>query len=237
MEKNPAKKTRKVAEQPSVNAGHRERMRERFRHDKTALEDYEVLEMLLYNVLKYGDTRVLAKTLLNHFGSFDGLLGATPEEIQSIPGAGEGVAFYCQLLREAQARCVEAPVRRREVFCNTQTIMDFARLRLGNCSHEEVWIATIDTGNRLISWERLCVGTIDASPLYPRDVLETALRNKASGFFLVHNHPGGTLQASRADVDMTKNLDRIAKSIGIHFLDHIIVTEAGCVSMRQSGYK
>lgn len=219
----------------NLNAGHRERLRKRFLHDSAGMEDYEILELLLGYALPRRDTRLLAKELLHRFGGIDGVLSATPEGLQSVSGVGPGVVNYFRLLRESQTRCVEAPVRRREAFCTPQAIMEFARLRLGSCPHEELWIATVDTGNRLISWERVYRGTVNASPLYPRDIVEVALRRKATGFFLVHNHPGGTARASRLDADVTRNLERIAKSLDIRFMDHIIVTESICCSLRQDG--
>ena len=229
----PPESRRDKAKDP--NAGHRERLRKRFLHDSAGMEDYEILELLLGYALPRRDTRLLAKELLGRFGGIDGILSAAAESLQDVPGAGPGVALYCRILREIQARCMESPARRREVFCTPQAVMEFARLRLGSCPHEELWIATVDTGNRLISWERMYRGTVNASPLYPRDVVEVALRRKATGFFLVHNHPGGGARASRLDADVTRNLERIAKSLDIRFMDHIIVTERMCCSVREDG--
>lgn len=226
------------ADQPrkeEFNAGHRQRLRKRFLHDSAYMEDYEILELLLGYALPRRDTRKLAKGLLKHFGGLEGVASAPPQELEKIQGIGPGVVFFFRLLREFQARRAESPVRQRECLCTPQAVMDFARCRLEGCPHEEVWIATVDTGNRLINWERLHRGTVNASPFYPRDILEMALRNKATGFFLVHNHPGGSAQASRLDVEATRHLEYLSKNLGIRFMDHIIVTESSCCSLRQDG--
>ncbi len=217
------------------NAGHRQRLRKRFLHDSVYMEDYEILELLLGYALPRRDTRKLAKELLKYFGGLEGVASAPPQELEKIKGIGPGVVFYFRLMREFQARRAESPVRQRECLCTPQAVMNFARCRLEGCPHEELWIATVDTGNRLINWERLNRGTVNAAPFYPRDILEMALRNKATGFFLVHNHPGGSAQASSLDVEATNRLEYLCKTLGIRFMDHIIVTERWCSSLRQDG--
>ena len=107
--------------------------------------------------------------------------------------------------------------------------------RLSGSPHEELWTATVDAQNRLLTWERLARGTVGMVPCYPRDILERVLQRKASGFFLVHNHPGGTPKASPEDVEMTRNIQRIATSMGLRLLDHLIVGDGACYSIREDG--
>lgn len=199
------------------------------------MEDYEIVELLLGYAQPRKDMRLIAKEMLRRFGGMDGVVGASAEELQTVPGVGPGIATFCHLLREVRARCAESPVRRRETFCTPDEVMAFARLRLGSCPCEEVWIATVDTSNRLISWERVHKGTVNAAPLYPRDVLEVALQRKANGFFLVHNHPGGSTRPSKLDMDTTRKMMHIAQGLDIRFMDHIIVTARACCSLRQEG--
>ena len=201
-------------------AGHRARLRERLLKDSTALADYEILELLLGYALLRRDTKPLAKELLSRFGSIRGVLDALPAEMQQVGGVGEGVAALRLLLREMMARYAEAPMRERKVLCTPRDVAQMVIPRLSGSPHEELWTATVDAQNRLLTWERLARGTVGMVPCYPRDILERVLQRKASGFFLVHNHPGGTPKASPEDIEMTRNIQRIATSMGLRLLDH-----------------
>ncbi len=214
-------------------AGHRARLRERLIRDSAALADYEILELLLGYALLRRDTKPLAKDLLEHFGSIRGVLDALPAELQQVEGVGEGVAALQLLLREMLARYAESPMRERESLCSPAAVAEMVLPRLSGTPREELWIATVDAGNRLINWERLAQGTVGTVPCYPRDILERVLQRKASGFFLVHNHPGGTPKASPEDAEMTKNIQRIATSMGLRLIDHLIVSGGACYSIRE----
>ncbi len=213
--------------------GHRARLRERLLKDSAALADYEILELLLGYALIRRDTKPLAKALLDRFGSIRGVLDALPSEIQQVDGAGEGVAALQLLLRESMARYAESPVRERISLCTPDSVAEMVLPRLSGTPHEELWIATVDAQNRLLSWERLARGTVGTVPCYPREVLERVLLRKASGFFLVHNHPGGAAKASPEDAEVTKNIQRIATSMGLRLLDHLIVSGGACYSIRE----
>ncbi|AAS95671.1 RadC family protein [Nitratidesulfovibrio vulgaris] len=215
--------------------GHRERLRERLRVDGTGLRDYELLELLLGTVVLRRDTKPLAKELLHRFGSLRGVLDARTPELLSVKGFGPGLLDYWLLLRECMARYEESPARERKVLCTPQSVAEMARMRLGNCPHEEVWVALLDNQNRLIAWERATKGTVNASVIYPRDVLEMALRCSASGIILVHNHPGGNPVPSQPDFEVTRQLSRSALTLGIRLLDHVIVTDEDCYSLKEDG--
>lgn len=181
------------------------------------------------------DTKPLAKELLSRFGSIRGVLDALPAEMQQVGGVGEGVAALRLLLREMMARYAEAPMRERKVLCTPRDVAQMVIPRLSGSPHEELWTATVDAQNRLLTWERLARGTVGMVPCYPRDILERVLQRKASGFFLVHNHPGGTPKASPEDIEMTRNIQRIATSMGLRLLDHLIVGDGACYSIREDG--
>ena len=217
------------------NAGHRQRMRNRFLRDAAALDDYEILELLLGYAQPRKDTRGLAKELLHRFETLEGVFGAKPEELMYAPGMGQGLSLFCRLVRECHARCAESPTRQRMKLDNPGDLMHFARLRLGSYPHEEVWIGTVDNGNRLIGWERLHKGTVNAAPIYPREILKKALQDNAGGFFLAHNHPGGRSEPSKMDLSITYKIATIARELEINFMDHIIVTADACFSMRLEG--
>lgn len=151
-----------------------------------------------------------------------------------MEGFGEGLLAVWRLQREILARYAAAAVRKREELSSPEAVAALARARLAGCPHEEVWLALLDGGNRLISWELLRRGGVDGVSITPREVLERALDHRASGIILVHNHPGGTLTPSRADINLTEAVSRLADQMGMRLLDHVIVTEADCHSITQN---
>lgn len=223
-----------MASQPQQSPhyhGHRQRLREKLAHDSRSLPDYEIFELLLGQVLTRKDTKPLAKALLQRFTSFKGVLDARPEELRSIAGFGTALEQYWILLRELLARYAESPMREREELATPEAVAHAARSRLAGCPREEVWVAYVDTRNRLLSWEMGSKGSVDKSTMYPRDILERALLLKASGIIVVHNHPGGSAEASGADLQLTEHLRRSAQTVGVRLLDHVVVTDDACYSI------
>jgi len=215
--------------------GHRQRLRARLADDPARLADYEVLELLLCAVIPRRDTKPLAKELLRRFGSIKGVLEARPGELEDIHGFGQGLHSLWLLLREIMARHAESPARNREIAASPEVVAEIARRRLAGMPHEEIWLAFVDTQNRLLAWERGSKGSLETAPLHPRDVMERALRLKAAGLIVVHNHPGGNPKPSGADIDLTRRLKAAADALGIRLLDHVVVTDDGSCSMMRDG--
>ena len=211
--------------------GHRQRLRARFAAAPSSLADYEILELLLGYVFARRDTKPLAKALLARFSSLRGILGARPEDLETVADIGPASSVFLGALREFMARLAEEPLRRRETLCSSREVAAMARQRLGPLDHEEIWAAFVDNQNRLLCWEQAARGTVDATALHPRNLMERALALKASGLLLVHNHPGGSALPSSLDLDLTGRVKNAADTLGIRFLDHVIVTEADCYSI------
>jgi DNA repair protein RadC len=211
--------------------GHRERLRTRFAAAPSSLADYEILELLLGYVFTRRDTKPLAKALLARFFSLRGILNARPADMESVAHIGPGSRVFLGLIREFMARVAEEPLRQRETLCSAREVAAAARQRLGSLDHEEIWAAFVDNQNRLLSWEQAAKGTVNATAIHPRDLMERALVLKASGLLLVHNHPGGNPSPSSPDLDLTARLKSAADTLGIRFLDHVIVTESACYSI------
>ncbi len=211
--------------------GHRIRLRERLLRDSSQLQEYELLELLLGTVLTRCDTKPLAKELISTFGSLRGILDAQPAEMTQVKGVGDAVSGFLVLLREVMARHAEAAPRARISLSTPQEVAHMARARLANCPHEEAWCAFVDNRIRLIAWERVSRGTVNATTIFPRDILEMALRFKASGLILVHNHPGGSTSPSLPDLQITNMLKKNASDVGIKLHDHVIVTDNACYSL------
>ncbi|MBU1228533.1 MAG: DNA repair protein RadC [Proteobacteria bacterium] len=216
--------------------GHRQRQREKLLAAPKSLADYELLELLLGQVLPRRDTKPLAKELLARFGSLREVLLAAPEPLREVGGFGESLAGHWALLREIFARLGEAQVRERQVFSGPEVVAEAARARIGHLKVEEFWVALVDNKNRLVAWERVGRGTVDQTTVYPREVLALALKHQASGVILAHNHPGGDASPSQADLDLTRRINRAAQELGLRVLDHLVVTEAGHFSFQEAGF-
>lgn len=215
--------------------GHRQRLRERLARDPRSLADYELLELLLGQVLTRQDTKPLAKELLARCGTLQGVFAAGEAELLAVPGFGPGLASLWNLWRELWARLHEAPVRARQVLSSPEVVADLARARLGSSRAEAFWVALVDNKNRLLAFEAVAQGTVDQAAVYPREVLTLALRHQASGVVLVHNHPGGDPHPSTQDVDLTRRMVRAATDLGLRVLDHVIVAEGGFFSFQDQG--
>jgi DNA repair protein RadC len=221
--------------EPPHYLGHRRRLKDRLMENPRALADYEVLELVLGYVNVRRDNKPLAKELLRRFGSLRGALSARMEELRDVPGFGPGAEEFINLWREAWARFHEQPLRDRVVFNSPEIVAEMARARIGIREHEEFWMALVDTKNRLIGWEQVSKGTVDQAAVYPREVLSVALRHKASGMILVHNHPGADPRPSAQDVEFTRRIKSAAREVDIRVLDHLVVTENRFYSFQSEG--
>jgi DNA repair protein RadC len=215
--------------------GHRRRLKDRLVENPQALADYEVLELILGYVNVRRDNKPLAKELLQRFGSLRGALTARLEELRDVPGFGPGAEEFLTLWHEAWARFHEQPVRDRAVLNTPDIVAEMARARIGSREREEFWMALVDNKNRLIGWEQVSKGTVDQAAVYPREVLSVALRHKASGMILVHNHPGADPRPSVQDVDFTRRIKSAAREVDIRVLDHLVVTENRYYSFQSEG--
>jgi DNA repair protein RadC len=224
----------KAAQAPHY-LGHRMRLREKLVSEPKALADYELLELLLGQVLPRRDTKPMAKELVTRFGSLRGVLTARPESLSEVNGFGESLIGHWALLAEVFARLGEAQVREKRVFSGPGVVAEAARARIGHLAVEEFWVALVDSKNRLMVWERVGKGTVDETPVYPREVLALALKHQASGLILAHNHPGGDASPSIQDRELTRRIAHSASELGLRVLDHLIVTEAEHFSFQEAG--
>jgi DNA repair protein RadC len=215
--------------------GHRKRLKERLSMNAQSLADYEILELLLGYALPRRDTKQLAKALLNRFGTLRGVFFARNEELHELPGLGPSVIILLNIWREFWGRVQEGAVQQRHVFSHPQTVADFAIARLGHERTEQFWVALVDNKNRLVSWQRISQGTVDQTPVYPREILRLVLQHQASGLILVHNHPGGDPKPSVQDQELTRKTQRAAREMDVRVLDHIVVTDRDFFSFQAHG--
>jgi DNA repair protein RadC len=212
--------------------GHRERLKQRFRDGGGALPDYELLELILYQVIPRRDTKPLAKALLARFGSFSEALGAPEARLLEVDGVGEAVVHHLKVTHAAARRFARDPLRKRPLLDSWSAVIDHCRAAMAFEAIEQFRILFLDKKNMLIADEVQQVGTVDHTPVYPREVVKRALELSATAIILVHNHPSGDPTPSRADIDMTQSVIDIAKPLGITVHDHIIVGKGGHVRLK-----
>ena len=213
--------------------GHRDRLRARFREQGgEALPDYELLELLLFRAIPRRDTKPIAKALIERFGSFTEVLGAPAERLREVPGIGDAVVTELKLMEAAAQRYARGQVNERQVLSSWDAVLDYCRASMAFDTREQFRILFLDKRNGLIADEVQQTGTVDHTPVYPREVVKRALEHSASAIILVHNHPSGDPTPSRADIEITKVIAGIAKPLGIALHDHIIVGRQGHTSFR-----
>jgi DNA repair protein RadC len=220
------------AETPHYH-GHRERLRERFHSaGPDALSDYELLELALFPALPRRDTKPLAKILLKTFGSFAEVIHAPETRLREIDGIGDASINQLKLIAAAATRIAKGEIRQRTALSSWNDVIDYCRTSMAFADKEQFRILFLDKRNQLIADEVQQTGTVDHTPVYPREVIKRALELSATAILLVHNHPSGDPTPSQADIQMTKAIIDIASPLGISVHDHIIVGRNGHASLK-----
>ncbi|PTL35626.1 hypothetical protein CLG94_07590 [Candidatus Methylomirabilis limnetica] len=217
-------------------AGHRGRLRARYRlNGEEALEDYELLELLLTYAIPRHDTKLLAKKLLERFGTLARVFEAEPAALEAIDGIGPQAATLISLIRPLAVRFVTQAPKAKTVLRSTAEAAAYFQAKLKGLSEEEVHVAFVNSKNAVMTTECLQRGTVDQSVVYVRKVIERTLAHKASGFLLVHNHPSGDPTPSSDDRDLTQALKTAAATVGVRFLDHLVIGETDPFSFKANG--
>ncbi|MGN6488233.1 MAG: RadC family protein [Devosia sp.] len=216
------------------NTGHRERARQRFlRIGEEALDDYELLELILFLAIPRVDTKGLAKELLAKFGTYSNVLSASPERLAEIKGIKGAAATNLKIVQAAAQRFARDRVPRdMPILGSWQALIDYVKTQMAFNDIEQFRILFLDKKNRLIADEVQQAGTVDHTPVYPREVIKRTLELSATALILVHNHPSGDPAPSSADVQMTRQINDIARPLGITVHDHIIVGRNGHASLK-----
>ncbi len=223
----------KPADEPHFH-GHRQRLKDRFAESGAgALADYELLELILFQVIPRRDVKPIAKELLKRFGSFSEVLAAEPARLTEVDGIGDSVALHLKLIAAAATRFAKDPIRDKPLLSSWSALIDYCRTAMAYEPREQFRVLFLDKKNALIADELQQTGTVDHTPVYPREVVKRALELSATAIILVHNHPSGDPTPSQADIAMTKTIHDIARPLGIALHDHLIVGRKGHVSFRE----
>ncbi len=214
--------------------GHRERMRDKLlERGPDALADYELLEMLLFFAQPRGDTKPLAKKLVGRFGSFAAVLTAPQRDLFAVPGLGKQTIAAIKLVDASAKRLARAEVMDRPVLNNWDRLLEYLHAALAREKVEQFRVLFLDNRNRLLADEAQSRGTVNHTPVYPREVVKRALELNATGLILVHNHPSGDPTPSQEDLAMTQEVKRAAQTLSITLHDHLIIGNGRWTSLRQ----
>jgi DNA repair protein RadC len=222
-----------LAEAPPHYYGHRERLRGRFREaGADAVSDYELLELLLFRALPRRDVKPLAKSLLEKFGSFAEVITAPEARLAEVKGLGDSGVTELKIVQAAARRLLRGQVKKRPALSSWSAVLDYCRTAQAFADREQFRVLFLDKRNQLIADEVQQVGTVDHTPVYPREVVKRALELSATAIILVHNHPSGDPTPSHADIQMTQQIIAVAQPLGISVHDHIIVGKEGHASLK-----
>ena len=216
--------------------GHRQRLRDRFLEvGADALADYELLELILFLAIPRRDVKPLAKTLLKEFGTLQGVVSADFARLIEIDGINENTATALKVVAAAGRTLAREQVLRREVLTSWDKVLDYCRAHVAHEATERFHLLFLDRKNMLIKDEMQQEGTVDHTPVYPREVVKRALELNASAIIMVHNHPSGDTTPSRADIEMTKKVRDAATAVGIALHDHLVIGRSGHASFKALG--
>ncbi|HEY6022993.1 MAG TPA: DNA repair protein RadC [Pseudolabrys sp.] len=220
------------SEPPPHYHGHR-RLRGRFREaGAAAISDYELLELVLFRAIPQRDVKPLAKNLIVKFGSFPEVISAPAARLAEVKGIGNAAITELKIVHAAASRLARGQVQKRPVLSSWSSVIDYCRATMAFAEKEQFRVLFLDKRNQLIVDELQQVGTVDHTPVYPREVVKRALELSATALILVHNHPSGDPTPSHADIEMTQTIINVASPLGIAVHDHIVVGREGHASFK-----
>lgn len=216
--------------------GHRGRLRERFLSGgSNALQDYELLELLLFMAIPRRDVKPLAKTLLKTFGSLPELMAASPQELTRVSGISENTASAIKSVEALATRMMKQDLEGKPVLNSWTRLMDYCYATMAHEKKEHFRVLFLNKKNELIGDEIQGSGTVDHTPAYPREIMKRSLEIGATAIILMHNHPSGDSKPSQADIDVTQQIIRAAEPFNITVHDHIVMSRNGYTSMKNQG--
>ena len=215
------------------HSGHRSRLRQRFlKGGRSALADYELLELLLSYAVPRKDTKPIAKNLISAFGNFASVFDQPVEKLQEMPGLGTSVATFLQAIKSVLIRYLEQQAENAPSISSPEDVAAFVRAEIGANQRECLMLLCLNAANHLVHHEVLIEGTVDQAPVYPREILKPALMHNSTALILVHNHPSGRAVPSAQDHTMTQKITALASEFNITIHDHLIVCPSQTYSIK-----
>lgn len=216
--------------------GHRQRLKARFlKNGADGMQDYELLELLLFLAVPRRDVKPLAKELIKTFGGFSEVINAEPARLKEVKGIGESAIIAFKMVREGAIKLSQDKILNQPVITSWQALLDYCKMTMAHQKKEQFRILFLNRKNILIADELQQEGTVDHTPVYPREVIKRALELGASALILVHNHPSGDPTPSHDDIEMTKEICEAGKKLEVLVHDHIIIGKGHHASFKSLG--
>ncbi|HEC93190.1 MAG TPA: DNA repair protein RadC [Candidatus Atribacteria bacterium] len=216
--------------------GHRNRLRKRFmNHGIESLQEYEVVELLLTFSIPYKDVKPIAKELISKFKSLKGIIDAPVEELKKVKYVKDKTIELIKFIKEISIYYQKQKAQEIPISKTHDELVDYCIKKMGDKKDEEFRVISLDSNLSMIADDLISQGTIDKAFVYPRKIMESALKNKAYAIILVHNHPDGKLEPSEYDINVTKALEIPAKVLGLLIYDHLIISSNGYFSFKKEG--
>ena len=220
----------------NYRSGHRKRLRDRFRRGGLdAVQDYELLEMILFRAIPRRDVKQLAHELIDRFGDLSAVLSAPRRELTAIKGVSDNVVDEFELIRAVALNIGQATVINKKALANWDAVLAYCRTKMEENTIEEFHVIFLDKKNNIIADEKMGSGTVDHTPVYPREVIKRALELNATALIIAHNHPSGDPSPSHADIEMTHKLRDMAQGFNIALHDHLVVSRGAVLSFKGKG--
>lgn len=222
----------------NLGEGHRERLRKRYiKSDLEGFNDYEVLELLLTYSIARKDVKPIAKELIEKFGTIDEIAKSDVKSLLEVDGIGEGSAVFLKLIGDIALTLYREKIEDKDILTikSKNSLLSYLRGEIGYSPREEFKILFLDSSNKLIASETLFYGTIDKSAIYPREIVERVMKNRAKSVIFAHNHPSGSISPSKKDIELTQYMYDSLKLLEIRLLDHIIITKNSYFSFLEEG--
>jgi DNA repair protein RadC len=219
-----------------MHEGHREKLKQRFlKEGLNAFEDHQVLEMLLFYTIPRRDTNEMAHRLLNKYGTLESLFDASPEDLMQKGGVTPNTAIFLSMVPQLARKYMLIKQGKRPVLDSSVKAGNYVISLFIGKNYEAFYVICLNSQNKINHTALVHEGTINEAPVYPRLIVETALRYKASSVILAHNHPGGSLKPSNADIEVTKKICNALKTISINVIDHMICAGNAYFSFAEQG--
>jgi DNA repair protein RadC len=217
-------------------AGHRGRLRQRLLDGADgALADHELIEYLLMTAIPRQDVKPLARVLMQRFGSLAGVLNADPRALMQVSGIKETTAAALRIVGISARRLAQTTVREEPILSSWNALIDYLHIDMAHLTHERVRVLYLNLQNRLMLDQVVSDGTLDESAIYTREIVAKAMAIGAAAIILVHNHPSGSPQPSRADIQVTQKIIEACRHLNITVHDHVIIGREGHVSLKSKG--
>ena len=222
-------------DQPDYLA-HRDRLRAKLdRRGAEAFEDYELLELLLFQVIPRVDTRPHAKRLIKSFGSLAEVVAAPVDKLTTVKGIGPAAARHLKLLHQVSVRVGQSSVLNRPVLSSWNALLDYCRAAMQFEGREQFRVLFLNQKNRLLADEVMSQGTVDRTAVYPREIVRRALVHEATAIILAHNHPSGDPTPSPQDEQLTAEIIKTCQSINVTVHDHLVIGREDVASFKMLG--